>query len=431
MKRRSILKAAAAASVASPIVSLFGQSALAAAGDKPIRTLFIYHPNGCVPDIFHPKAGSMVLPAMTAPLESVKQHCVFLDGIGLVGDGATHEGGAAKILTGNHMGGGNLATSSSLDVLMGQANVAKGINQSAPSIQMGLFASKWSDKSISFNGSNRVPYQDNPLALYKSLFSGNTGGTVDPELTANVRLLSKAREDLTRLRAQLGELEKTRLDQHSDALSVLESKINALAYGGGGACSTLDLSHISENDWRDESPTGAMGKISDAQQDIAVLALSCDITRSISFAYSHAVSPITNPEGGLGDHDASHANAATHTKSKVWWMKQIAKFIQKLADTPDGDGDSLLDNTIVCLVSELGHGNYHDHWRVPFVLAGGTNTGLVTGRSLSFAGQGYSSFPPSNAIGASHADLLTLIAQKSGYDISLPLSKGTISGIWS
>ncbi|WP_054112482.1 DUF1552 domain-containing protein [Marinagarivorans algicola] len=433
MKRRHLLKALTGASAAMPLASILANSATAADGARPIRFLSIYHPNGCVPDMFHPRAGSLALPAMSSPLEKVKQHCVFMDGIGLIGNGSTHEGGAAKVLSGSHEAG-QKATGSSIEVLMGEENASKGITPTAPSIQMGLLASKWSDKSISFQGTTRLPYQDDPLALYKSLFGGaSDDGGAAAGLTGadNIRAFERAKGDLVRLQQQLGGLERERLEQHMSAFNVLESKLKAIAdagnsgTGGGGSCGMVNLEGIGSNDWRDDSPTGAMARVSDAQQDVAIAALSCDVTRAISFMYSHPVSPIQNPLGGLADHDASHANGETHRKSKVWWMQEIATFIEKMSNTPDGDGYSLLDNTIVLLCSELGHGNLHDHWRIPFVMAGGKGTGLDTGRSLDFSGSGNY-----EGKGASHADLLQAIARKAGYGFDIPLAKGELAGIW-
>ena len=436
MSRRTLLKTLLSSplsfNLASALLpSLLMRSAFAAE-TRPIRTLFIYHPNGAVPDMFHPQAGSLVLPGMTKPLESVKQHCVFLDGFGLDGRGDTHEGGAARVLTGNHATIDNLrGTSSSIDVLMGEENFKKGLNPIAPSIQMGLFASKWSDKSISFQGTVRLPYFDDPLALYANLFAGINGNQNTSEAQANFAAFNAAKDDLMSLRTQLGSIEKERLDRHMDAFAVLEAKLQAFATNtGGAACGTVNLAGIDANDWRNETPTGPMGRISDAQQDIAVQALSCDVTRVISFMYSHAVSPIQNPSGGMGDHDASHADAETHRKSKIWWMAEIAKFIQKLANTPDGENSSLLDNTLVLLVSDLGHGNWHDHWRMPFVLAGGANTGLQLGRSLDFRGNGTARYGWSKEIGQGHANLLQLIAERAGYSFNIPLATGTTPGIW-
>lgn len=437
MSRRSLIKTLLSSPLtlglpSTVLPSVLMRSAFAAEEKPPIRTLFIYHPNGAVPDIFHPKAGSLELPGMTAPLESVKQHCVFMDGIGLDGRGTTHEGGAAKILTGNHVTIDNLrATSSSIDVMMGVENFTNGHTPIAPSIQMGLFASKWSDKTISYQGHVRLPYFDDPLTLYANIFSGLGGDQGSQRSLANFAAFNAANADLQRLRAQLGSIEGARLDMHMDAFSQLEAKLQALATNSQGVqCGEVDLTGIGVRDWKNEIPTGPMSRVSDAQQDIAVQAFSCDVTRVISFMYSHAVSPITNPTGGMGDHDASHSDAATHLKSKVWWMAEIAKFIQKLADTPDGENTSLLDNTLVLLVSDLGHGNWHDHWRVPFVLAGGSSTGLKLGRSLDFRGNGTETYGWGEELGQGHANLLQLIAQRAGYQLSIPLATGVTPKVW-
>ena len=116
MQRRSIIKGIMAAPLwtALPLSQLIARTAMAA--DRPIRTLFIYHPNGCSPDAWHPAAAASnpSLKAQTAPLEKVKQFCTFMDGFYLVGDGNTHEGGAAKVLTANHASGGQGSTSSSI-----------------------------------------------------------------------------------------------------------------------------------------------------------------------------------------------------------------------------------------------------------------------------------------------------------------------------
>ncbi len=433
MSRRSFLKSMLASplglSGSALLPSLLARSAVAQESvAPPIRTLFIYHPNGAVPDIFHPQEGSLDLPGMTAPLESVKQYCTFLDGFGLDGKGSTHEGGAAKVLTGNHATSDNLrATSSSIDVLMGIENFQRGYTPAAPSIQMGLFASKWSDKSVSFQGTVRLPYADDPLTLYSSLFSD---GVDTAQAQANFAAFNAAKSDLSRLRAQLGSVEGQRLEGHMEAFSILEAKLHAIASNTGGTqCSALNLEGIASSDWKNEDPNGPMARISDAQQDIAVQALSCDLTRVISFMYSHAVSPITNPTGGMGDHDASHADAETHLRSKVWWMQEIAQFIQKLQDTPDGNG-TLLDNTLVLLVSDLGHGNWHDHWRMPFVLAGGKNTGLPQGRSLDYRGVGTEKYGWSKSIGQGHANLLQTIAQRAGYSFNIPLATGLTPDLW-
>jgi hypothetical protein len=50
---------------------------------------------------------------------------------------------------------------------------------------------------------------------------------------------------------------------------------------------------------------------------------------------------------------------------------------------PEGDG-SVLDNTVICWVNELGIGNTHTRNDIPFMLAGGCQGALTMGRHLTY-----------------------------------------------
>lgn len=424
MQRRSIIKGIMAAPLwtALPLSHLIARTAMAA--DRPIRTLFIYHPNGCSPDAWHPAAtaANPTLKAQTNPLSKVKQFCTFMDGFYLAGDGNTHEGGAAKVLTANHTSGGQGGSSSSIEVALGQLSPTL-----FKSYQIGCLGGYWSDKTISFNGTTRLPYEDNPQNAFKTLFGSGTANTGGGNSNADqLRILDNVSKDLSRLRAQLGSIEKERLDLHAESFKTLQDRLTAqgMQSSGGATCSSsgINLQGLGPNEAR---AVEKVKTLSEVQQDICIQALSCDLVRSVSFMYSHPVSPIVVPGGSMGDHDASHGNAAQFTPSKVWWMGQIANFIEKMSKVPDGTSGTLLDNTIVLLVSELGDSNLHDHWRVPFVLAGGKNTGLKSNRALDFRSS-------NGGKGANHGDLLTAIAQKAGYTsvAKFGLASGPMNGIW-
>jgi hypothetical protein len=115
-------------------------------------------------------------------------------------------------------------------------------------------------------------------------------------------------------------------------------------------------------------------------------------------------------------------------------MGQIRQFIQKLAATPDVNG-SLLDNTIICTVSDLGHGNYHNHHRIPMFLAGGKNAGLITGRSVDLRPLGEVNKrwgdQTSTQGGVNHTNVLMTIAEKAGYrNVVMPTANGRINNVW-
>ncbi len=433
MKRRSLIKALAAGSLASmtPLAAMLARSAMAAETQR-IRTLFFYHPNGCVPDIFFPAAGPLAgtsFPAMTAPLQSVAQHLVFLDGIGYEGEANTHEGGARKCLTGSP----NSTTGvSSIEVQMGKEDWSKRASTgiSKPSIQMGV-GTQWgdaNDKRISYDNGTSLHPVDDPRILYPQVFGG---GTTEAN---QLQVLARARQDLQRMTTQLGTVEQQRLAQHLDALAVLEARLNDAASGGclntikprvdrivGGPDAAL---------WN----TNVLANISDIQQDIAVSALSCGITKTIALMYGVPVSPIVVPGTSDQDHNLSHKDAAAHTTSKIWWMAQLRQLITKLANTPDVNG-SLLDNTIICTVSDLAHGNRHNHHRIPMLLAGGKNAGLVLGRSVDLRPLGTPNKRWGDQVategGVNHSNVLMTIAERAGYSsITMPTQNGRINSIW-
>jgi hypothetical protein len=434
MKRRSLLKAIAVGSLTmSPLASLLARSALAADVQR-IRTLFIFHPNGCVPDIFFPPSGVLGnnFPAMSAPLQPVANQLLFLDGIGYEGDANTHEGGAMKCLTGCTL---SAEGRSSIDVQMGKEDWENRATTliSKPSIQMGV-GTKWggdTTKRISYNNGNTLHPVDDPRVLYPQLFGGST--SVDPN---KIQILARAKEDINRLRTQLGSIERERLEQHVSALDVLEQGLNNVPGGCMDVGTSIKPRVDSIRGGAEEAlwATQVLENISAIQQDIAVASLSCNITRSISFMYGVPVSPIVVPGTSANDHDLSHQDAASHTTSKVWWMAQLRQFIQKLAATPDVNG-SLLDNTIVCTVSDLAHGNWHNHHRIPMLLAGGKNTGLITGRSVDLRPLGVKNKrwgdQTSSQGGVNHSNVLMTIAEKAGYrTITLPTANGRINNVW-
>jgi len=141
MNRRALLKAISGGSLAAgQMLSLFTRSAMAADNAQRIRTLFIFTPNGCAPNVFFPKKGSSLLPEQSAPFQSVYDQCVFLDGIAMFGEASTHEGGTTKCLTGYSGPGSVRPVISSIDVLMGKQDWEnrKTTQISRPSVQMGV-----------------------------------------------------------------------------------------------------------------------------------------------------------------------------------------------------------------------------------------------------------------------------------------------------
>ena len=61
----------------------------------------------------------------------------------------------------------------------------------------------------------------------------------------------------------------------------------------------------------------------------------------------------------------------------------FSEFLQKLHDTPDGDG-SLLDHTVYMYGSGIGNPSLHDHQNLPNLVAGGAASGMNGGQHIRY-----------------------------------------------
>ena len=83
------------------------------------------------------------------------------------------------------------------------------------------------------------------------------------------------------------------------------------------------------------------------------------------------------PEIGLNEshHSMSHhgdnpENLAKYAKLCTWHVDLFAYLVEKMRNTPDGDG-TLLDHSMLMIGGGMSNGNIHSHIDVPIALVGG------------------------------------------------------------
>jgi hypothetical protein len=380
IERRRFLKVASAAGLTAATLP-FARLATAQSS-SPRRAIFIYTPDGCNYEDWHPTGTgtSFTLPAMTAPLEPVRQHCVFLKGINMLGPAGSHDG-IYKLLTGNG-GADQKAGGASLDYYLGQAFKSQ---SARPHLNLNIVPTWTSTVTFDANGLAMMP-EPNPLAAYNSLFGSNSGATGPDARTLGV--IDHMRAEIEALRAQLGTDERIKLDTHLESLAELENKLVSSAGGcGSWGFNPTGFKVTRTGFWEDPEYKDAkqMGTIADLHADVAVHALACGLTRVVTLQWNHTVNAAVMYEAGINTtgHDASHGGGADFVKVKAWYMKYMAKLIQALKATPDGSG-TLLDNTVIFHGSCLARGDWHNHDNMPFIIAGGSAGGITGGRSLQF-----------------------------------------------
>jgi Protein of unknown function (DUF1552) len=142
------------------------------------------------------------------------------------------------------------------------------------------------------------------------------------------------------------------------------------------------------------------------QMDLMVMALACDLTRigTIQFGPAGAghrfswLGPefATDPtlavtDGAKGFHALAHKEAEPESRAKLvkihtWYAGQLAYFLERLRSIPERGG-TMLDNTLVVWLNELGTGGSHSHEKTPWVLAGNVGGFFKMGQMVSFPGE--------------------------------------------
>jgi hypothetical protein len=226
-------------------------------------------------------------------------------------------------------------------------------------------------------GNTKNPLDD-PAKAFEQLF----GGEIDMGSEEQARLalrrksvLDSVLADFGSRRATLSSSDRARLDAHAESIRELERSLA----GTGTAC------------MRPTAPADITAETAmDRQADLIAGIFGCGLTRIASFQFriadnDNSLYPWVGLDEG-GHHTLSHENddatLATLAELYTWYSKRFAYLLDRLAATPDADGTSVLDNTLVIWGSELGVGWSHSLDNVPFVFAGGASGRLRGGRYL-------------------------------------------------
>jgi hypothetical protein len=215
-----------------------------------------------------------------------------------------------------------------------------------------------------------LPMEIDPRVAFERLFGD--GGTPE-ERQARRRtdrsILDTITQQVARLKRSLGPSDRGRLDDYLTDVREIERRIQRIeTYNASG-----------ENRELPEAPIGVPDSFEEHVKlmfDLQALAFMTDVTRVAAFKMGRDVSSRVYPESGvktpfhaLSHHGENPAKIEEFAKLNRYHVSTVAYFLEKLRNTPDGDG-SLLDHSLVLYGSPMGDSNIHDHRRLPLFLAG-------------------------------------------------------------
>lgn len=241
--------------------------------------------------------------------------------------------------------------------------------------------------TISYAGASlpNVPVND-PVQMYTRMFANASLSTSQlTQLLADRKsVLDFVTSDITALESRFTSDDKARLDAHLTGIRTMEQQLSSASSGVTCTPPTKPTTFSTTDE-------ATFAPIAQVQMDLMLLAHVCGLTKVSTFMFANADSWQYYPFAGVNEehHGTSHltdpASIEALTVINTWHGTQINYMLDKLAATQESDGSNMLDNTILLWGNELGVGNTHDYKNIPWLLAGGGNAGLKTGRSLQFS----------------------------------------------
>ena len=406
----------------------------------PLRTAFIYFPNGAIQPTWWPKGEgkSFELNRTMEPLQKVKHQLQILGGMDHVNatpgpDGAgDHARASGTFLTGVRVkktAGADIHAGISIDQVM--ANQIGHLTR-FPSLELTCDAVRKSGNCDSgyscayqYNLAWRSPTQPiapepNPRLLFERLFGAGASGERHEGLKRRQQqqrsILDFVFEDARSLQGQLTARDKQKLDEYLGSVREIERRIEKAERFGKTPDPAVN------------TPAGVPPSFEEYIQvmyDMMILAFQSDSTRVATFLLNNEGSNRSFQEIGIdeGHHYLTHHQNKQEMIDKVakidlFYITQLARFLEKMEQTKDVDGKSLLHNSMIVYGSGNADANRHTHVNLPVILAGGGGGALTPGRFVKFGG-----VPMSNLF-LSMADRLSI----QGVD-RLGDSTGRVEGI--
>jgi Protein of unknown function (DUF1552) len=429
LSRRHVLTGAGVALTLPWLESLAPRSAAAQSAKPPLRFLPIYLPNGA-PEFWRPtNAGSGAawsLSSVLSPLNPHKSKLIVLSGLE---NGSVFNPDSSPIVEPPHsrQAGAWLtcqdavalrqqlgvpdANGVSADQLMAAAAAVTGAS-ALPSLQLGLSTTQSScdgqpcslSRSVSWKSQTEPLYKlvDPKQAFDKLVGAAPSQAGVDAANAANARrtaqksVLDAVLESANAIHPKLSQRDVRRMDDFMSSVREVEKKLDdkpPLAGNCTGMPSPLfpDLSQGAEI--RNNTAPYSKSRHADLMRDLIVLAFQCELTHVISymledenseFVYDHVKRRTFSASGWIesvgvcGGYAAAQHGDQDEYASITWWnVLKVSELCDKLAQTWDMDGTSLLDNTVIFLGGCM-HGANHQCSDLPALLLGGGGGALQT-----------------------------------------------------
>lgn len=415
--RRKFLKGVGV-SVALPALQSIAPNSLQAAAPlrraattetgAPLRTAFVYFPNGAIPDLWWPEGDEkkFSFKETLKPLESVRSSVQVMQGLDQVNANSGDDGGGdharanSVFLTGVRIKKSTTDIRAGVSIDQAIANEVGHLTR-FPSLELSCFTERRTgtcDTGYSCAYQSNVSWktpatpmtpESSPRKVFERLFGAGAHG--QRSANAQLRMMNRrsvldfVMSDAQKMQRRLGQHDQEKLDQYLTGIREVEIRIQNLEKFG------LPV------DPDRPTPAGVPethGDHIDIMYDMMLLAFQTDSTRVATMMMAYDGDNRSHEELGIreGHHTLSHHQNQPDRIAKVgridqWYVQKFANFLQRLESVEDVDGKSMLHNSMILYGSGNADGNRHTHENLPILLAGRGGGTLEAGRFVKHGSQ--------------------------------------------
>ncbi|MBL9199832.1 MAG: DUF1552 domain-containing protein [Opitutaceae bacterium] len=390
----------AASSPASPIATT--------ATGAPLRTAFLYFPNGAIPGAWWPKepGADFALNQTMEPLANVKQHLQVLGGLSCLSANAGPDGGGdharanGTFLTGVRIkktNGADFRAGVSADQVMAQRigllTPFRSLELSCDTVlNVGTcdtdYACVYQHNLAWSSATTPLTPEVNPRSLFERMFGAGTPRERAENLLIRQQqkrsVLDFIQRDMNSLTREVSGRDREKIDEYFSSVRDIELRIQAAEQ----ARSARPQPNV------DAPEAGIPASYADYVRvmfDLLHLAFETDNTRVATFMIAGDGNNRDFAEIGVNDghHNLSHHGGKQDWIEKVqkidhFYVTHLAYFLEKMERTKDVDGHSLLHNSQIVYGCANSDGNRHTHTNLPIILAGRAGGTLNPGRYTRF-----------------------------------------------
>ena len=265
-------------------------------------------------------------------------------------------------------------------------------------------------------GEQPLPMDNNPRAVFARMFGLGDTAEQRHEITQETgSVLDYVQESAKNMQQSLDPADKRMVSDYMDSVREVERRVQKMMAKEGTGVKLPNAPDGVPDDF---------AKMLDTMFDMIALGWQSNTTRVASFMIAKEVSMRTYPNLSITDafHPLSHhqndpVKLAKLTRIQNFHTKAFGRFVKRLAETPDGNGN-LLDHSIILYGSNMSNSDMHNNDPLPNVVMGHGYGKIKGGQHLHY---------PQDT---PHANLLLTLLNRGGIPVSAHgISTGTLAEI--